>query len=390
MARVSKEAIESILQPASIARGLPNHVYVDTASYVEEREKVVGHSWAGVAFGSELPAPGYAKPIDFMGLPLVVVRGKDNEIRVFHNVCVHRGMLLVKEEQLIKTVIRCPYHSWAYDYDGRLISTPNVGGVDQHNCEGFDGGQFGLRPVRVAVWLDVIFVNLSGAAEPFDEFIAPIVKRWDAFAGSEGLANVFGAEVGSHLELPVNCNWKLPVENYCEAYHVPWVHPGLNFYSPLEEHYNIVDGDGMSGQGTRNYTPTIFADEKLPRFASWPGDKQKHAEYLSLYPNVLLGLQIDHAFAIILLPQGPDKTLEKLQICYVGEESRDDRYRQCREGVLETWKEVFVEDIWAVEGMQKGRASPGFDGGLFTPVMDLPTHHFHSWVARKYQASEKR
>ena len=45
------------------------------------------------------------------------------------------------------------------------------------------------------------------------------------------------------------------------------------------------------------------------------------------------------------------------------------------------WKEVFEEDIFVVEGMQRGRHAVGFDGGRFSPAMDGPTHMFHAWVA---------
>ena len=388
MAGISKEAIDAVLQPVGDARGLPNEAYTDAQAYLDERDAVLSESWAGIAFASELPAPGYVKPVDFMGLPLLVVRGKDDEIRVFHNVCSHRGMLLVDKPAAYKAVIRCPYHSWSYDDDGTLRSTPHVGGVDKHDCEGFDRSKYGLRRIRSGVWMDTVFVNLSGTAESFDEFIDPIVSRWESFTGKGGFDNVFVAETGSHLDLPVNCNWKLPVENYCESYHLPWVHPGLNTYSPLNMHYSIIDGENMSGQGTLNYTPTLAGDESLPQFSDWPNEKIKHAEYISLYPNVLLGLQADHVYAIILLPQGPDRTLEKLQICYIGEESIGDQFREVRDAVLKAWKEVFMEDVFAVERMQKGRASPGFDGGVFTPIQDVPTHHFHSWTARKYQSSK--
>ena len=52
------------------------------------------------------------------------------------------------------------------------------------------------------------------------------------------------------------------------------------------------------------------------------------------------------------------------------------------------WKEIFIEDIGVVEGMQKGRAGMRFDGGTFSPVMDTPTHHFHKWVAEKLTAGQ--
>jgi len=164
------------------------------------------------------------------------------------------------------------------------------------------------------------------------------------------------------------------------------VHPSLNTYSPLDQHFNIVAAENMSGQGSYVYILSEVAGTELPQFADWPQEKVRQAEYISLYPNVLLGLQVDHAFAMILQPQAAGSTVEKLQLYYVGDESLDQAYQGCRSAVLKSWRQVFSEDIFAVEGMQNARRSPGFKGGVFSPVMDVPSHHFHQWVAQGYSA----
>jgi len=123
----------------------------------------------------------------------------------------------------------------------------------------------------------------------------------------------------------------------------------------------------------------------VPQIDGWPEDRLNHAEYISLYPNALLGLQADHFFSVLVLPGAADRTLEKLQISFTGAAATDDSYAACRAAVLKSWDTVFREDVFAVEGMQTGRNSPGFDGGVFTPVQDVPTHHFHMWVARHHR-----
>ena len=81
-----------------------------------------------------------------------------------------------------------------------------------------------------------------------------------------------------------------------------------------------------------------------------------------------------------------DRSIEHLRLYYIGDGAVDDALAASRDATLQSWREVFNEDIDAVEGMQRGRQSPGFAGGVFSPVMDNPTHHFHQWVARKLQA----
>ena len=185
------------------------------------------------------------------------------------------------------------------------------------------------------------------------------------------------------MELTVESNWKLPVENYCESYHLPWVHPGLNSYSRLEDHYHIMEGELGAGQGTRAFDFSAREGIALPAFPHWPSDRRNVAEYVALFPNVLLGLQMDHFFAIWLQPLAHNRTREVVDIQYVGDEACGDQYESARVRTLEGWREVFKEDVHAVEGMQAGRESPAFDGGAFSPVMDNPTHHFHRWMVTR-------
>ncbi|MEP1583278.1 MAG: aromatic ring-hydroxylating dioxygenase subunit alpha, partial [Marinobacter sp.] len=317
-------ALDNVRKPLAEASGMPNAVYDDASLYELERDEVLGKGWAALGFTSDLPMDGFAKPYEFMGLPLAIMRNRDGEFKVFHNVCSHRGMILLTEETEVEGMVRCPYHSWTYDLNGNLKGTPHIGGYGKHKAEGFVCEKHGLREVRSHVWAGMVFINLSGDAVDFDTYIEPLKERWSDLCGREGWDNLNIAPTGSQMQLEVKCNWKLAVENYCESYHLPWVHPSLNTYSPLDQHYNLVVSDNMSGQGSHTYNLSDVAGTHLPRFPSWPQDRLRQAEYISLYPNVLLGLQADHFFAIILEPKAHDRTLENLRVFYVGEEACGD------------------------------------------------------------------
>ena len=381
------EQLAAVDRPIEHAAGLPNAAYTDPAWFAFERDQVLGSGWAALLFASELPKPSYAKPVDFMGLSLLAVRDEHDQIRVFHNVCSHRGMALASTAAEISGRLRCPYHSWTYDLAGRLKSTPHIGGIGVHHAPGFDCAAHGLQPVRSACWFGVVFINLSGDAPPLASHIEPLAQRWRAYTGDAGLAALRVAPSGSQLTLTIHANWKLAVENYCEAYHLPWVHPRLNAYSPLDQHYGVIINDAMSGQGTHVYNLAETAGVHLPRFAQWPADALRRAEYIALYPNLLLGLQADHAFALIVQPQAPDQSREQVEIRYVGDAAANDAFSAHRDAVLASWETVFGEDVFAVEGMQRGRLSPAFRGGAFSPILDTPNHNFHRWVAARYRAS---
>jgi choline monooxygenase len=383
---ISRERLQQVLLPIGRAIGLPNAVYTSEEYFRYERDEVMGRTWAALAFTDAIPDRPFAQPVQFMGLPLLITRDRRGVLQVFHNVCSHRGMKLVAEPTDVPGLITCRYHCWSYSTNGDLKATPHIGGVNQHTCKGFANSEHGLKAVRSAQFMDIIFINLSGDAPDFEQYIGPVRARAGHFMGERGWSQLRPGITDSHLTLEVRCNWKLAVENYCEAYHLPWVHPSLNSYSKLEDHYCFLDAEDFAGQGSLAYRLSDVAGTRLPRLDEWPADQWHVAEYPSLYPNVLLGFHADHAFAIILTPIAPDLTREELRIFYVGDGAVADTYGACRAATHSAWRVVFGEDVFAVESMQQGRASPGYDGGVFSPVMDESTHHFHRWVAAKLAA----
>ncbi|MEN8934801.1 aromatic ring-hydroxylating oxygenase subunit alpha [Planktotalea arctica] len=369
--------LSAVRRPVAEAQGLPNAHYIDPGVFNEEKHAVLFSSWAGLGVTADVTEPGDAKPMTFLGMPLLMVRDKGGAVRVFQNICRHRGMILVEEARKIEGAIRCPYHSWCYGTDGRLVSTPHVGGPGQNTHESIDRNLLGLIEVRSHIWRDVVWINVDGNALPFEEENADLIARWAEFDKP-----LYHGGADSAFQLEVKCNWKLAVENYCESYHLPWVHPGLNSYSRLEDHYHIEKPDAFSGQGTLVYRQLKGTQGEV--FEDFEGLSEKWneaAEYITVYPNVLLGVHRDHAFAIILVPESEARTVEHIHLYYATPQT-DDAMRAAN---TKQWKLVFEEDIFVVEGMQKGRHAPHFDGGRFSAVMDSPTHCFHAWVAGKIE-----
>lgn len=370
--------LDKVLEPIETANGLPNEHYTSETVYDAERSALWFSTWAGIGVGAEIPEPGDARPVDYLGVPLFMLRGKDGTVRVFQNVCRHRGMILVSEPRRIEGAIRCPYHSWCYSHEGRLVATPHVGGPGMNTHVDVNRESLGLIELRCHVWRDVVFVNLDGRAPPFEEVHGDLIARWAEF---DVPLHHGGAELGT-IKLDCSTNWKLAVENYAESYHLPWVHPGLNSYSRLEDHYTILE-ESYAGQGTHVYRQIRNSDGAV--FPDFPGLSSKWdsaGEYVTATPNVLLGLQRDHAFAIILEPKGPGRTIEQIHLYY----AQPDTSEALRAENQALWKTVFVEDVGVVEGLQAARGAPGFDGGRFSPLMDGPTHAFHVWVAKRMTA----
>ena len=241
-----------------------------------------------------------------------MVRDENNRINVFQNTCRHRGMILIEEPSNISGVIRCHYHSWCYNLEGELCATPMVGGTDSNSHESINNQELGLFEIRSNVWQDIIFVNISGTAPSFNDYASKVIERWSEFEKP-----IYHGGEKSSFSLTLETNWKLAVENYCESYHLPWVHPELNVTSSIEDHYHIEEMGAFSGQGSHIYNQIKNEDGKVfPDFDGLSNKWDQTSEYIALYPNVLLGVHRDHFFSIIIEPIATNKTIEHISLYY--------------------------------------------------------------------------
>ena len=375
--------LENVDKPIEVANGLPNECYINDDYLAYEKERVFCDKWTVIGVGSSVPNPGDAKPYNLLGIPLILIRGQDMKIRVFHNVCSHRGFKLLKKPCTLKNVIRCPYHFWSYDFKGNLVATPNIGGLNIHQLEKFDKNKSNLKEVRSEVWMDIVFININSKEIDFNEYIKPLEERWSKFINKEDQKLIIHSKDYGHFNLEVNCNWKFAIENYCESYHLPTIHPELNKISNINNHYHIQGlPNRFAGQGSSKYQQLIKGNKKFNTFPNWEKNLLKNSEYIALFPNVMIGLHVDHFYVFWLEPLSINKTKEHMQMYYVGKESAsNDDLHELRKENARFWKDVMLEDINAIEGMQDGRNSPVYNGGNFSPIMDQPTHQFHKWVA---------
>jgi len=381
---IDKKKLDVVNNSIEKAHGLPNECYTSKDYTLIERKKLFEDKWIVAGVASSIPEIGDVKPIDILGMPILILRNKQNKIKVFHNVCSHRGVKLVSKSGKINSLIRCPYHSWSYSLDGKLMATPHIGGMNKHSAEGFDKSKSNLKEIRSYIWLDLIMININQNEMSFEEYIKPLSDRWEKFWPIKDRELIHHSNDFGYFKLNAKCNWKFAIENYCESYHLPWVHPGLNSYSKIEDHYHIQGlPNRFAGQGTVVYNPQFKGKEKLPSFPNWPKDKENIAEYVALFPNVMLGIHKDHYYAYWIEPINHEFTLEHMELYYVGEQAAQaNKFKSLRKQNHKQWEDIQKEDVDIIQGMQTGRNSPSYNGGNFSPVMDNPTHHFHKWVAQ--------
>ena len=377
------EKINNVDKPIEVANGLPNECYTNQDYLAHEKEKIFYNKWTAIGVGSSIPKIGDAKPYNLLGIPLILIRDKNMDVRVFHNVCSHRGFKLLDKACTLKNVIRCPYHSWAYDFNGQLVATPHIGGLNNHQSTNFNKTKSNLKEVKTKLWMDIVFVNINSNELDFDQYIKPLEERWSKFINKDDQKLIVKSDDYGYFSLEVKTNWKVAIENYCESYHLPTIHPELNKISNINDHYHIQGlPNRFAGQGSKKYDQIVKGNKIFDTFPNWEKSMLKNSEYIALFPNVMIGLHVDHFYVFWLEPLAMNKTIEHMQMYYVGDESANgEQLQELRKQNLSFWKDVMLEDISAVEGMQEGRNSPAYNGGNFSPIMDQPTHQFHKWVA---------
>jgi choline monooxygenase len=357
--------------------------YRSSDFYKVEEENVFGRAWVCVGYTSQVRAPGDTFPTTVAGQPLFVTRDRGGRLHAFYNICRHRGSLLVAEARHCD-VIRCPYHSWGYALDGRLLGAPyfkelDVSDAEKSRFELADADRLrkedlGLLPVRVESWGCFLFVNLDPDAPPLREWLGDLPDRLARFPLDQ-------LQFVRRRDFLVEANWKLIAENFMEYYHLPWVHPELCNISGFKDHYRY-QGPGMY---TGMCTSPLSRDASTMSFdlPIMPGLERFEAQsafWFLVFPNVALFLLPDHLFTLLLQPDGPQRTVEIAGMLVHPDALNDPQAEAKVDRVLSFWSMVNDQDIKAVEGVQKGLQVRAYPGGRLCYRFEEPIHRFQNLV----------
>jgi len=280
---------------------LPARYYTDQTILERELDVFYRSLWVGVARLEDLPARGSWITRNVAGDNVLIVRQDGDDVRAFYNVCRHRGTQLCDADRGEFTgSIRCPYHAWTYDYDGRLVGAPHMDG-----SPGFNRDEFPLNSIRAAVWDGFVFVSLAAEGPSLADQLGGIPDKFKSWRmGSLRRAHQIVYDVGA--------NWKLIVQNYNECLHCPTLHPALNRLShylsgenePFRENY-------MGGRMDLNEGATTMSmDGTCPR-APLPGlseEERRHVYYYSVFPNFMIAPHPDYVLTHTLWPLAPNRT----------------------------------------------------------------------------------
>lgn len=339
-------------------RPIPAGPYYDPAWFELEREAVFRRSWQCIGHVCEVPESGsfIRRELEVLRASLLVIRGRDGELRAFHNVCTHRGTQLVEEAQGKRSRFSCPYHMWTFGSDGALVSAPDF---EQFHISKDDCA---LKQVALNVCAGLIFVHLGANPQPLREWLGPLAEDMETLP-------VARATTFSEYVYEIDANWKLTYDNFQENYHLRFIHPRSGGSAFAEQNpFGYPKEFGFHGP---HRTQTIWTNPE-PRPAPYqaaafarlmPNAMKKglletpHGRrYFALFPSFfMLGTPLQN-FVHIVYPISAGKSRGVIRLYWVDEdENASERFG--REAMLATARDVHCEDVNVIEAGQRGLAS---------------------------------
>jgi glycine betaine catabolism A len=368
--------------PDSLRATPPGDRYTDPARFAAEQAGIFERLWFNVCRGTDLPAPGSFRTAVVGRESVLVTRARDGAVHAFLNVCRHRGArLCTVEDGTLHRAIRCGYHAWTYDFDGRLIAAPNLADMPD-----LDKAAFGLHRVHLREWLGYVWVCLADEPPSFEAQVqgAVVTRLGDlALIDHYDVANL---ALGRRIRYDVAANWKLLVENFMECYHCGTIHPEL--VTVLPEFARGYAAQYFVGHGAQ-FGPDIagFTVDGAPGATPIPtlAPEQERRYYaVTIRPQVFVNLVPDHVVIHRMFPLAVDRTVVECDWLFLPEVVAAGADIA---GQVELFDRVNRQDFAACEATQPGMASRAYArGGVLVPS----EHHltdFHDWVRRNLAAA---
>jgi choline monooxygenase len=289
---------------------------------------------------------------------LLITRDNQKKLRGFYNVCRHRAGPPA-EGCGSRKVFRCGYHGWTYALDGRLLNAPEMDGTAN-----FCADEFRLRPIHIAEWQGQIFVNLDPDAQPLLSALRELPEQAAKYKLGE-------MRLAGRRDYPMQCNWKVYIDNYLEGYHLPSVHPSLNreldysaYVTTLSEKHSLqaspIRGPENEATVQRHYKQS-------------EGDMA--AGYFWIFPNWMLNCYPDNVSLNIVLPTGPETCVAIFEWYFPA--NRVDTADQ----TMKFSDEIQAEDGHICEVVHKNLKSQSYDRGRYSAKQEKGLHHFHRLYA---------
>jgi len=329
---------------------LPARAYWAEEYWQLDRNEIWAKSWVVAASVSDFAKLGDYATASVAGTPVMVVKAEDG-LRAFHNVCRHRASPLVLEPCGHLERLTCPYHSWRYGFDGKLLNAPAMNIRKE---------EYGLFPVRCETWRGLVFVCLSHETPPLADWMREVSEAALRFPLEE-------MHLARKLSIEADLNWKTYADNYAEGWHVPTIHPGLN--ASLDMASYRVDTLGHVLQ-----THSAKARDGGMTDGLWvwrlPG------LFINMYNWGMSVEQVE--------PLGPRKL--RLNFRYFFNDP--EKAKEC-DAILAWSLKVVKEDLMICERVQKNLEAGVYDRGRLSLIFENGVIQFQQMVGTAYRRAQR-
>ena len=390
---------------------LDQQFYTDPSIYDIDLETFFYNQWIFVGHESQIKNTGDYFLFEIGNESIIIIRDKNSNINCFYNVCRHRGSHICIEKEGKTKKLVCPYHAWAYDLEGNLISARMMD-------EKFIKKDWNLNKCSSKVYEGLIFINLSENPDDFNKFINPVKD----FIELHGLSK---SKIAFKKTYPTSGNWKLTLDNFHECYHCLPAHPeycqvhskeyiqaygagnntgpeSIEFSNQLKEWNKKTENLGyltgeFSDEGFSNFfrsaERTPFDGDRLSETKDGkPGSilMGKFKEFDGGYTTVgtspfnSIIMSNDFATTFTFIPKDPLNT--DVEIMWLVNENAIEGIDYDLDNLIWMWHETTIADKRIIEDNQKGVLSNKYEPGPLSK-MEIGLEKLKNWYLKHLEKS---
>ncbi len=397
---LSAKQRDAVRRPIESARTLPREAFLDEDFYQFERENVLKNSWMAIGFAAQLPEPGDIVVTTVLGVPVLITRARDNQIRVFHNVCPYDSCEVSMGSQQGLEFIITPYHGWKYSLEGKLLEANYWDGTEKSVSLDVQELDADLLPVNNVQWMSTIFVFLGENLTEFEQENHAVLSHCENTDIDR--LTIGENENGEALihSLSINANWKTVYENYSpNVYHESFVHEmyRISPHSPRvdtkrEKTYREINHpSGFLGLCYDNEIGgSFYGETALPPLQMKDGSPNKLNTIANVFPNWVITILGDCARISIFLPTGPASGTQWVgtffdQSSAHGTKFAKDRKQSARKGIM-----ARKEDNRICESIQRARHSPAVTSQFYSPFWDAMHYTLSNLILDRLEQGEAK
>lgn len=330
--------------------------------------------WQPLCAAEELALPGDFVTRRILGVP-VLARNFDGELRAFLNVCSHRHCTIRGERQGHSRALQCQYHGWEYQSNGTSGNIP-----DAQSFKPLPGGPERLAMYPIRQCGPMVFVSLREPALPLEQWLSKGAEQLMEYPAKRW-------RLQQNWEYSIKANWKIPIENTIETYHIPIVHPDtLVRYAPedamhveLSDQHSFFSWDLVQDA---NYV------RRCNRWLTWIEPGYTHSPYYAtthILPACFC-IRTDLMLQFMAVrPVGPSQSVLEVWLFILTPVRRSQighlvarQWGKHKESIV---KAVLGEDLPLYEQLQEGLMHSPFHGTIST--REELIFNFQNYIVRK-------